>query len=434
MNDACEVAEAKTKSAHKLFSKVKNVMGMSRIQARFLEVQKSKGDMKVKHADALLKISIETDVSTLQEAIAALYVAMAAYRAARADKDIVPTVRKIIKLSIQLGRFQADQQHYRSANVLIRQVLLLCDDHKLSTLNGQLQINSKTQSTMLPLCPEVEDALKFAQELYEFSEKLKMDAAKSCEHAEMLLLLADYDAVMTALLVTEILRNDSLVVRGVVLNDKKEILVLEPPAAIVKGCKKDELTTLAEVTEWKWEWVKSTGRTDEWHALANKVIDTLVNSVHMYLSQQIPTQASKFLQKLNQFCTVLGLENPGTALIQMVEQAERDGSALEAVEALNKAAQSQNTTWQLGSLVAEAFDACQYADDYRAQVAQEESRIESKESKESLIKSKKALSSPKSEYENNSNSPRCASKTRFWENKWLEAGRCACVSKFYAVL
>jgi hypothetical protein len=121
----------------------------------------------------------------------------------------------------------------------------------------------------------------------------------------------------------------------------------------------------------------------------------------------------------------------------MVEQAKRDGSALEAVEALNKAAQSQNTTWQLGSLVAEAFDACQDADDYRAQVAQEESkesRIESKESKEILIKSKKALTSPKSENENNSNSPRSASKTRFWENKWLEAGRCACVSTCYAVL
>ena len=190
------------------------------------------------------------------------------------------------------------------------------------------------------------------------------------------MVLQDYDSVLTALLVSQALERDSLLVRGIDVrnvNDQNVVLVLDLPEAVKNDRTKESKIVLAKDREFQWTWIEYK-RGDEWNLIATKSISQMYDSVVMYLAQGVAREADRFLRTLSKFCKTLGLENPGEALLREVETAKRDSNALELISELVQTSQeSHHYAFRLELLCEQAFDACVDADEYREHGDQQDS-------------------------------------------------------------
>ena len=389
-------------------TRIGDPVGVLRMQMAKRKLNCTAGDAKMKQAQSINfeNLKVEEEIKLLQNAQTLMYDAVGEYTAAMVQEQIKPVVQKIIGLNARLGRVQANRSNFRFANVMIRQTLLLCSKYEVATTppihQEQETATSEEQDAETGVWPEVQDVLNFAEQLCSYSEELKYDSVKSLEHAGQRLLLEDYDAVLTSLLVCEALEKDALLVRGVSLKNKSEVCVLMPQRF--------------KPASWNWTWVEHK-RSDEWHETANNAIDQMYSSLQMYLAQGVSTKAVSCLQTLTKFTGALGLHNPGESLMRAVETERRNEEALNALKLVVSTAQrTHHYAAQLEELLNDALDKCSYADDYLEHGEQQGSPPVSPTKQEHLSDSEDGKVGL-------NNYPNTSRKVRFWHNKWQETGK-----------
>ena len=423
--------------AQTTFARIGDALGDMRMVMAKRKLDRTAGDTKVKEVKSLNfeNLNAEKETELLQDAQKLLYGAISDYTAAMVQDQIEPVVEEIIGLNVRLARLEANNLNFRCANIMIRQTLLLCSKYEIATAppNDQQHSTEEQEDSKTGLWPAVKDMLDFAAQLYDYSEELKDDSIKCLQHAQQRLLVQDYDAGLTSLLVCEALERDSLLVRGVSLKNKDQVCVLMP-------CN-------FETSAWNWTWMEQK-RSDAWHATANSAIDHMYNSVKTHLEQGLPGRAVAALKTMTKFTQVLGLHNPGESLIKAVETARRDQEALEALGLVISTAQrSHHYASQLEILLGDALRKCLDADDYRDQgepkcsqpvsFTKEEhasgSEFQDGKSASTVGAASKAMGSKQREKPQKmmesksaagSNNPsHASSKVSFWRNKWQEAGK-----------
>lgn len=437
LNIVVDDAKRQIEVAQATFAKIGDALGDMRMVMAKRNLDRTAGDAKVKEVNSLNfeNLNAEKEIELLQDAQKMLYGAISDYTAAMVQDEIKPVVQKIMGLNVRLARLQANRSNFRCANVMIRQTLLLCSKYEIATAppNNQQHNTEEQEDSMTGLWPAVEDTLDFAANLYEYSEELKDDSIKCLQHAQQRLLVQDYDATLTSLLVCEALERDALLVRGVSLKNKDQVCVLMP-------CN-------SETIAWNWTWMEQK-RSDAWHATANSAIDHMYNSVKTHLEQGLAGRAGATLKTMTKFTQVLALHNPGESLMRAVETARRDQEALEALGLVISTAQrSHHYASQLEKLLGNALDKCSDADDYRDHGEQKcsqplsftkeehDSGFEMQDGKSaaSVGAASKAMGSkqrdkPQKMMESmptagSNNPPHASSKVRFWQNKWHDAGK-----------
>jgi hypothetical protein len=334
----------------------------------------------------------EKEINALRKVVEELYAAVDCFTAAEADSLVESTVKRIVRQGVRMGRLHSDLQQFHAANVLIRSILLLCKTHELATWVVPSDDAPKT-------CPEAEDALALTRQIYGYSQELMEDSRESLQRAHKSLLFEDFDAVLTGLVVSQALEQDSMIVRGIHLQDKEELLVLVPPEAAIKSINSEFMDLIdVQATDWTWTQVELR-RGDAWYSLANKTVEKLYGLVEMYLAQNSSREAHKAMKHLNKVCSTLNLPNPGLQLFRTVETAKRDSEALEQLDFINATVQrGYHYANNLAPLYKDALKACIDADDYRdfGDEAAELTRQVPLQIGQSL---------------------------RFWESKWLDTGR-----------
>jgi hypothetical protein len=394
LNIVVDDAKRQIRIAQTTFARIGDALGDMRMVMAKRKLDRTAGDTKVKEAKSLNfeNLNAEKEIELLQDAQKLLYGAISDYTAALVQDEIEPVVKKIMGLNIRLARLEANKSNFRCANVMIRQTLLLCSKYEIATAppNNQQHNTEEQADSKTGLWPAVKDMLDLAAQLYDYSEELKDDSIKCLQHAQQRLLVQDYDAGLTSLLVCEALERDALLVCGVSLKNKDQVCVLMP-------CN-------SETIAWKWTWMEQK-RSDAWHATANSAIDHMHNSVKTHLEQGLAGRAVATLKTMTKFTQVLGLHNPGESLMRAVETARRDQEALEALGLVISTAQrSHHYASQLEKLLGDALGKCLDADDYRDHAEQK-------------------CSQQVSFTAGSNNPPHASSKVRFWHNKWQDAGK-----------
>ena len=391
-------ANQRASDASKCFGGLSDAENQMRAAFLARNAKLRQGEVLVKRASLLRfgGMKPEEEIAALQKAIDDLNTAVDCFVIAEASEPIVTTVKEIIRLSVRQGRLLADSKQFLTANVLIRRIILLCNQHKFATSPDKNEIY-----------PEVQEALAFVRQLFAFSQELLDDSCACLAQAEKSLLLEDFEAVLLALIVSQALEQDSLLVRGISISKAaREVRVLVPPKSITQEPADvgpfvrdvESARTKREELEWKWEWV-GVKRSQNWHRTANDAIEKMLQSIQMYLAQGMAREANKSMQALKKFTEKLGLENPGVSLMEEVERSNRDAKAVEELENMTETARRcHDHAWMLEDLLVRALDTCLDADDFRA-VGDKANDI---------VRPEIAKIGP---------------KMRFWESKWLDTGR-----------
>jgi len=437
LNIVVDDAKRQIRVAQTTFARIGDAWGDMRMVMAKRKLDRTAGDTKVKEVKSLNfeNLNAEKEIELLQGAQKLLYGAISDYTAAMVQDEIEPVVQKIMGLNVRLARLEANKSNFRCANVMIRQTLLLCSKYEIATAtpNNQQHNTEENEDSKTGLWPAVKDMLDLAAQLYDYSEELKDDSIKCLQHAQLRLLVQDYDAGLTSLLVCEALERDALLVRGVSLKNKDQVCVLMP-------CN-------SETIAWNWTWMEQK-RSDAWHATANGAIDHMYNSVKTHLEQGLAGRAVATLKTMTKFTQVLGLHNPGESLMRAVETARRDQEALEALGLVISTAQrSHHYASQLEKLLGDALGKCLDADDYRDHAEQKCSQPVSFTKEEHASGSEmgdgksvatvgaasKAMGSKQREKTQqimeskstagSNNPPHASSKVNFWHNKWQDAGK-----------
>ena len=449
IKSALDNAQKSVLEANSGYGKSDDLRGQLRTTAYLRKVHLTAGDAKYKEFKAInLNFLTEADeAEALKQILKLLHGAIDDYTACDAIDQVNRLVKSVLNYSVRLGRLQANMCNYRSANVMLRQSLLLCSKYGLNTLafQGNNQSSSAAISRAASLMsrtssvisrsesvnsqgvfPEVQDALEFAQQIYDYSREVKDDSQRSLQHAQQRLLLEDYNAVLTACLVSQGLERDSVAVKGINMQDEDKVYVLVPPGF----CAEDSKATFP-TGEWTWTWVehKTNG---SWQEIVDKTISQLYQNVKSGLAEGFARDAEKALEWLTKFTLALELPNPGEALVRAVELAKRNNRALEALQEINRTAQGNpNLAWRLESMLNVSIQLCLDADDYKAHsneaTAPDNIESDSHQSKSggssrwSLVKmGAKATSTAKNKLQHATDPPK---KVRFWLQKWQEAGK-----------